>query len=259
MARGQTIKFLRTTRANLETQKTASGLILGEPYLITDENRIAIATAVNAYYDFALKSELHSAETTTTIGALINGATAKTTPVDADMVGLMDSVASNILKKTSWANIKATLKVYFDALYTLANLGGVPTSRTINSQALTADITINKTVRVAHTWAISGEIKVPSGDTDFICPMIVKLPTGQTGKLVSCRYKINSGTSVTIKITKNGTDATGFTSMSVGTTVAETDPTDVTLADNDVLVPVVTAVSGTPKNMSFTIFIDYTV
>ena len=57
------------------------------------------------------------AETTTTTGALINGATAKTTPVDADFVGLMDSAASNVLKKLSWANIKATLKTYFDTLY----------------------------------------------------------------------------------------------------------------------------------------------
>jgi hypothetical protein len=58
-----------------------------------------------------------SAETVTTIGALINGATAKTTPVDADYIGLMDSAASNVLKKLSWANIKATLKTYFDTLY----------------------------------------------------------------------------------------------------------------------------------------------
>lgn len=57
------------------------------------------------------------AETTTTIGALINSATSKTTPVDADQLGLMDSAASNILKKLSWANVKATLKTYFDTLY----------------------------------------------------------------------------------------------------------------------------------------------
>jgi hypothetical protein len=56
-------------------------------------------------------------ESTTTIGTLINGADAKATPVDADMVGLMDSAASNILKKLSWTNIKATLKTYFDTLY----------------------------------------------------------------------------------------------------------------------------------------------
>lgn len=60
-------------------------------------------------------------ETTTTVGSLINGATAKATPVDADYIGLMDSAASNILKKLSWANVKATLKTYFDTLYQAAN------------------------------------------------------------------------------------------------------------------------------------------
>jgi len=51
------------------------------------------------------------------VGSSIHGATAKTTPVDADNVPLIDSAASNVLKKLSWANIKATLKTYFDALY----------------------------------------------------------------------------------------------------------------------------------------------
>lgn len=57
-------------------------------------------------------------DTLTSEGALINSATSKATPVDADMLGLMDSEASNILKKLSWANAKATLKTYFDTLYT---------------------------------------------------------------------------------------------------------------------------------------------
>jgi len=39
--------------------------------------------------------------------------------VDADTVGLIDSADSNGLKKLSWANIKATLKAYFDTLYNL--------------------------------------------------------------------------------------------------------------------------------------------
>jgi|GEM_PF-1083898 hypothetical protein len=47
----------------------------------------------------------------------INSATAKTTPVDADLFGLVDSAASNVLKKLTWANIKATLKTYFDTFY----------------------------------------------------------------------------------------------------------------------------------------------
>jgi len=47
----------------------------------------------------------------------INGATAKTTPVDADYVPITDSAASFALKKVTWANVKATLKSYFDTLY----------------------------------------------------------------------------------------------------------------------------------------------
>jgi hypothetical protein len=49
--------------------------------------------------------------------AAIHGAAAKTTPADDDTTALIDSAASNALKKLSWANIKATLKTYFDTLY----------------------------------------------------------------------------------------------------------------------------------------------
>ena len=54
------------------------------------------------------------------VGSSIHGATAKTTPVDADTVPLIDSEASNVLKKVTWANIKATLKTYFDTVYQAA-------------------------------------------------------------------------------------------------------------------------------------------
>jgi hypothetical protein len=56
-------------------------------------------------------------ETTTTTGVLISGATAKTTPIDADSVGLSDSAGSGMLKKLTWANLKSTLKTYFDGFY----------------------------------------------------------------------------------------------------------------------------------------------
>lgn len=53
----------------------------------------------------------------TDIAAAIQAAAAKTTPVDADTVGLVDSADSNLLKQLSWANIKATLKDFFDTIY----------------------------------------------------------------------------------------------------------------------------------------------
>lgn len=50
----------------------------------------------------------------------------KATPVDADNAVLLDSAASGIAKKLSWANLKATLKAYFDTLYApIAGAGAV--------------------------------------------------------------------------------------------------------------------------------------
>jgi hypothetical protein len=111
--------------------------------------------------------------------------------------------------------------------------------------------------RIPHTYAIPGEIKVPVADADFIMPFFVSLLTGQSARLVKARYRINSGTSVTAKLQKNGVNIAGFTGMSITPTATETDPVDVTLADNDMLQLVVTAVLGTPKNLTFTIFIEY--
>jgi len=53
------------------------------------------------------------------LGAKIAAATSKATPVDADNLALSDSAASNILKRLTWSNLKATLKTYFDGLYLL--------------------------------------------------------------------------------------------------------------------------------------------
>jgi len=46
----------------------------------------------------------------------------KTAPVDADEIPITDSVASFGLKKLTWANLKSTVKTYFDTLY--ASLAG---------------------------------------------------------------------------------------------------------------------------------------
>ncbi len=56
------------------------------------------------------------------LAATIHAATDKPTPVDADEVGIWGSVA-NALRKVTWANIKATLKAYFDTLYATAAQG----------------------------------------------------------------------------------------------------------------------------------------
>jgi hypothetical protein len=61
---------------------------------------------------------------TNTVAPQTHAATGKATPVDADELPLVDSAASYGLKSLTWANLKATLKTYFDGLYATTTQGG---------------------------------------------------------------------------------------------------------------------------------------
>lgn len=67
------INSIMLTRANIETLKTNSALVIGQVYLITDEGRIAIGTAINAYADYTKKSETDAKQAT-----LVSGTNIKT-------------------------------------------------------------------------------------------------------------------------------------------------------------------------------------
>lgn len=58
---------------------------------------------------------------TANVGTALQGASAKTTPVDADTLTGLNSASSNAPMRITWANIKATLKSYFDTLYAAAS------------------------------------------------------------------------------------------------------------------------------------------
>jgi hypothetical protein len=88
--------------------------VKGQMYFNTTDNR---AYSYNGTVWVAMDAVDAPSETPTTLGSIVNGADAKTTPVDADLIPLVDSAASNLLKKLTWANVKATAKTYFDTLY----------------------------------------------------------------------------------------------------------------------------------------------
>jgi hypothetical protein len=113
--------------ADIGVEVNAPILNIAALYSVGDIDSDTNITAVGTVTGSNLSGTNTGDETTTTIGALINGAADKATPIDADYVGLMDSAAANILKKLSWANIKATLKTYFDSLYSLLGLHEVYT------------------------------------------------------------------------------------------------------------------------------------
>lgn len=91
----------------------SKGLVTGG----ADATTTDIAEGTNLYF---LVSRAVAAITNITVGTLLNGATAKATPVDADLIGVGDSTASFEQKKTTWAQIKATLLAYFDPLFASA-------------------------------------------------------------------------------------------------------------------------------------------
>lgn len=80
-----TLKIKRGTRAQITTAAGASQLAAGEPYLITDEARIAIGTSATSFMDFAKLSEAGGGGggTSTVIdGGLPDSSYAAITPID---------------------------------------------------------------------------------------------------------------------------------------------------------------------------------
>ncbi len=124
-ASGKLISVAKGTADNKDFGTTAG--------TVSEGNHTHLAAAITDFNTAALTAA--PSETTTTVGNLINGATDKPTPVDADTLGLSDSAASGVLKKLTWANLKATLKTYFDTLYQSILVSGT-NIKTINGSTI---------------------------------------------------------------------------------------------------------------------------
>lgn len=81
------------------------------------------ASSADTSADAAAASAL--AASTSPVAAPTHAASSKATPVDADEIPLIDSTASFGLKRLTWANLKATLKTYFDGLYITSRTGEI--------------------------------------------------------------------------------------------------------------------------------------
>jgi hypothetical protein len=84
-------------------------------------------------------------------GAAIAALTAKTTPVDADLVGLSDSAAGGVLKKLSWSSIKTALQSVF------ATLAGIAGGQTLNGgTAASETLTLRSTAHATKGKILFG-------------------------------------------------------------------------------------------------------
>jgi len=96
---------------------------------------------------------------TTNVGTAINAVSAKTPIVDADTVPLSDSASSYAMKKITWANVKATLKTYFDTIYNLyvhPNHTGDVTSVADGAQTIAANAVTNAKAAQMATLTLKG-------------------------------------------------------------------------------------------------------
>ena len=92
----------------------------------TDQASNTKYPSVKSVYDwgaglFATISNLNLKQdvlTSSNFGSFANGLTAKSVPLNADLLNLVDSADSNNQKKVSNTDYKAFLKTYFDTLYT---------------------------------------------------------------------------------------------------------------------------------------------
>ena len=111
------------------------------------------------------------------------------------------------------------------------------------------------TSRTSRTYAVQGLIAVPSGATNFLPGFHVSVPNEM--RLVSIVGQVRAG-SCTLEVQQNGSNVTGLTSLSIGTSLSgpfyPTNPT--LIADNDYLAIVIQTITSTPDGLSLTFNFD---
>jgi hypothetical protein len=169
----------------------------------------------------------------TVIAPGTHAATSKVTPVDVDEIPMVDSAASNVLKKLTWANLKATLKTYFDTLYQgvqstgswtpVLNLGGATTGITYSNQS-------GQYVKIGSMVIVTGAIILTSKGSATGAATITGLPFTVSGNApgvftdgnnvaaITAPYVVANGTTLYMRqhgaTAYSGMDNTNFTNTS---------------------------------------------
>lgn len=162
----------------------------------------------------------------TVIAPGTNAAASKATPVDADALPIVDSAASNTLKKVTWANVKATLKSYFDSLYgALATVNNWTRQQYFGEATLTDGATINWDLALAQvakvTLAGNRTMAAPTNlvNGGFYSLAVIQDGTGSRTLTWNAVFKFTAGTAPTLSTAANSRDY--FTFRSDGTNLYE--------------------------------------
>lgn len=106
--------------------------------------------------------------------AAIHAAASKTTPVDADELALVDSAASWVLKKLTWANLKATLLTWMGTLINatkvtkLYNTAGLAVQVDASGSTVLIEpaVVVHQTMSLEHTTAKLTLLNITNSNAD---------------------------------------------------------------------------------------------
>lgn len=183
------LKIKRGTRAQLNAAVSSNALNLGEPYLISDEGRIAIGTGSNTFVDFAKVSEVQA--------------------IDADLTAIAGLTGTGFLKRTgvdTWTlDTNTYLTAESDTLATVTGRGATTSTAVTLSGGATigsAGIGVNgstsgKATIVAAATAGTPTLTLPTATGTLA--LTSEIPTVNNGTLTfSVGAAAASGATVTV-------------------------------------------------------------
>lgn len=167
------LKIKRGTRAQLNAAVTNNTLNLGEPYLITDENRIAIGTGSNSFTDFAKLAEVQA--------------------IDADLTAISSLTGTGFLKRTgdsTWIlDTNTYLTAESDTLDTVTGRGATTSNAvtfsggaTVGSSGLKINGSTSGTVTLTAP-AAAGTTAISFPATSGTVALVSQIPTVNNGTL----------------------------------------------------------------------------
>lgn len=236
------LKIKRGTRAQLNSAISGNSLNLAEPYLITDEGRIAVGTGSNTYVDFAKFGELPTvndgtltlqigaagaSNSTVTVGTG-TGFSANTSsnstysvsvgPALTALAATMTGTSTGFLVKTGADTYTLDTNVYLtsetDTLATVTGRGATTDTAVVFTAGATVGANGSTAAGVVFRGATSGSATVQAPAVAGTATLLTLPATSGTLALTSQLPVVNDG-SLTFSI--SGTAATSGTALSVGT------------------------------------------
>lgn len=136
----------------------------------------------------------------------INSLENETTPIDTDNFGIQET--SGLLKRLSWANLKATLKTYFDTLYvkltpTIASGTATFTNATnnINLTGIGIGVEVGDVIQITGSTNNNGEFTIEViTDNNNIIVNQAHAGKSRTVSPIGLKSLINETATVTVKL-----------------------------------------------------------